>query len=50
VRVVIPGLMPMSSIHRARFLGHPRLYEYPKAAGFGALTEADINPYPQPFA
>lgn len=50
VRVVIPGLLPMSSIHRARFLGHPRLYEYPKAAGFGTLTEAGINPLPQPFA
>lgn len=50
VRVVIPGLMPMTSVQRARFLGHPRLYAYPEAAGFGALTEADINPYPQPFA
>ncbi len=50
VRVVIPGLMPMSSVHRARFLGHPRLYDYPKSAGFGALCEADVNPLPQPFA
>jgi ribosomal protein S12 methylthiotransferase accessory factor len=50
VRVVIPGLMPMTSTHRGRFLGHPRLYEYPRAAGFGALSEADINPAPQPFA
>lgn len=50
VRVVIPQLMPMSPSHRARFLGHPRLYEYPKAAGFGALDERDVNPFPQPFA
>lgn len=50
VRVVIPGLMPMTSIQRARFLGHPRLYDYTKAAGFGTLTEANINPLPQPFA
>ncbi|WP_052688186.1 YcaO-like family protein [Xanthomonas sp. MUS 060] len=50
VRVVIPGLMPMSSIHRARFLGHPRLYQYPRDAGYGVLTEREINPYPQPFA
>ncbi|MDP5210778.1 YcaO-like family protein [Microbulbifer sp. 2205BS26-8] len=50
VRVVIPGLMPMSSVQRGRFLGHPRLYEYPRHAGYGALTEETINPIPQPFA
>jgi len=50
VRVVIPGLMPMSPNYRARFLGHPRLYQYPEKAGFGRLREADINPLPQPFA
>jgi len=50
VRVVIPGLMPMSVIHRGRFLGHPRLYSYPEKAGFGKLVEDDINPAPQPFA
>lgn len=50
VRVVIPGLMPMTSTQRGRFLAHPRLYDYPKAAGFGTLTEADVNPAPQPFA
>lgn len=50
VRVVIPGLMPMTSTQRGRFLGHPRLYDYPKSAGFGPLSEADVNPAPQPFA
>jgi ribosomal protein S12 methylthiotransferase accessory factor len=50
VRVVIPGLMPMTSDYRARFLGTPRLYEYPERAGFGRLRECDINPEPQPFA
>ena len=50
VRAVIPGLMPMSSDYRARFLGTPRLYEYPKNAGFGSITENDINRAPQPFA
>jgi ribosomal protein S12 methylthiotransferase accessory factor len=50
VRVVIPKLMPMSTIYRARFLGHPRLYAYPEKAGFGRRTEADVNPAPQPFA
>jgi len=50
VRVVTPELMPMSPIYRSRFLGHPRLYEYPVKAGYGPRTEADINPFPQPFA
>jgi ribosomal protein S12 methylthiotransferase accessory factor len=50
VRVVVPQLMPMSTSYRARFLAHPRLYEYARAAGLGALREQDINPYPQPFA
>lgn len=50
VRAVVPGLMPMSSVQRGRFLGTPRLYEYPAKAGYGALGEADINPLPQPFA
>ncbi|SFD91920.1 YcaO-like family protein [Roseivivax sediminis] len=50
VRAVIPGLMPMSVVQKGRFLGTPRLYDYPRRAGFGALDEADINPLPQPFA
>jgi len=50
VRVVIPQLVPMSSVHRARYLGHRRIYEYPEKAGFGRMTEDAINPAPQPFA
>lgn len=50
VRVVIPGLMPMSPVHRARFLDHPRLYDYPELAGYGRPSEDSINPLPQPFA
>jgi len=50
VRVVTPGLLPMSTIHRARFLGHSRLYAYPEWAGFGTRVESDVNPVPQPFA
>ncbi|AGT10940.1 YcaO-like family protein [Paracoccus aminophilus] len=50
VRAVIPGLMPMSSVQKGRFLGTPRLYDYPAKAGFGTLCEAQINPLPQPFA
>lgn len=49
-RVVIPQLVPMSSVHRARHLGHRRIYEYPEKAGFGPMTEDSINPAPQPFA
>jgi ribosomal protein S12 methylthiotransferase accessory factor len=49
-RVIVPQLVPMSSIHRARYLGHPRIYEYAKKAGYGPLTEQDINQAPQPFA
>lgn len=50
IRVVIPQLVPMSSVHRARYLGHPRIYEYPQKNGYAALAEGDINPEPQPFA
>jgi ribosomal protein S12 methylthiotransferase accessory factor len=50
VRVLIPALVPMSPIYSSRFLGHPRLYSYPPAAGFGPRTRGDVNPLPQPFA
>jgi len=50
VRVVIPDLMPMTSDYRGRFLGTPRLYDYPLKAGFGRFDERDVNPQPQPFA
>jgi ribosomal protein S12 methylthiotransferase accessory factor len=50
VRVVVPGLMPMSPVQRGRYLGTPRLYGYPAQAGYGTYTEDDINPAPQPFA
>lgn len=50
VRVVIPDLMPMSATQRARFLGHPRLYNFYRDQGYGCLREDQINPLPQPFA
>jgi ribosomal protein S12 methylthiotransferase accessory factor len=50
VRVIIPQLMPLAFTHRARFLGHRRLYDGPVAMGFPAHPEDDINPFPQPFA
>ncbi|MEU4584670.1 YcaO-like family protein [Kitasatospora aureofaciens] len=50
IRVIIPQLMPLSFSYRARYLAHPRLYDGPRAMGYPAHPEADINPWPQPFA
>jgi ribosomal protein S12 methylthiotransferase accessory factor len=50
VRVVIPGLQPMSFHHRARYLGHRRLFEVPKKLGYRVHTEEQLNAWPQPFA
>jgi ribosomal protein S12 methylthiotransferase accessory factor len=50
VRAVIPALQPLSFNYRARFLGHPRLYEAPLRMGLRSLSEAELNPWPQPFA
>ena len=49
-RVVIPALMPMSTVQRARYLGHDRLYRAGRAFGRPDFSEAHVNPYPQPFA
>jgi ribosomal protein S12 methylthiotransferase accessory factor len=50
VRAVIPALQPLSFNYRARFLGHPRLYEAPLRMGHRSWSEPDLNPWPQPFA
>jgi ribosomal protein S12 methylthiotransferase accessory factor len=50
VRAVIPGLQPLSFNYRARFLGHPRLYDAPPRMGYRSWAEPDLNPWPQPFA
>ncbi|MBQ1163044.1 YcaO-like family protein [Streptomyces sp. A73] len=50
VRVAVPQLMPLSFVHRARYLGHPRLYEAPRAMGHPVLDEDEITQLPQPFA
>lgn len=50
VRVIVPALQPLSFSYRARYLGHPRLYEAPRLMGYPVRAEADINPWPQPFA
>jgi ribosomal protein S12 methylthiotransferase accessory factor len=50
VRVVIPELLPMSFVHRARYLGTPRIYAYWQQFGRGTACEDNINPGPMPFA
>jgi ribosomal protein S12 methylthiotransferase accessory factor len=50
VRVLIPRLQPLTFSFRARYLGHPRLYEAPGRMGFPIRAEEEINPWPQPFA
>jgi len=50
VRVLIPGLQPLSFSFLARYLEHPRLYEAPGAMGYPVHPEEEINPWPQPFA
>jgi ribosomal protein S12 methylthiotransferase accessory factor len=50
VRVIIPGLQPISFNQRARYLGHPRLYQAPRNMGYEVRSEAELNPWPQPFA
>jgi ribosomal protein S12 methylthiotransferase accessory factor len=50
VRVVIPALQPLSFNYRARYLGHPRLYQAPRSMGYPVCSEQNINHWPQPFA
>jgi ribosomal protein S12 methylthiotransferase accessory factor len=50
VRVVVPQLVPISFVHRARFLGTRRLYETWRHAGPASPHEDHINPGPLPFA
>lgn len=49
VRAVIPGLMPMSFIHRSRYLASTRLREFQSWLGEPA-GNTPLNPFPQPFA
>ena len=50
VRVIIPKLMPISFVHRARYLGTPRLYDYVRRVKRQEFTERDVNAAPLPFA
>jgi ribosomal protein S12 methylthiotransferase accessory factor len=52
VKVIIPGLLPMTFGHRARRVdGLPRLMRVPCELGFASSTlrPEDINPHPHPF-
>jgi ribosomal protein S12 methylthiotransferase accessory factor len=50
VRVIVPGLMPLSFVHAGRYLAHERLYKAPAALGYPVHDEAGLNHSPQPFA
>ncbi|QVQ50236.1 YcaO-like family protein [Spiractinospora alimapuensis] len=49
-RILVPQLMPLSFVHKARYLAHARLYEAPRAMGHHVHAESEINPHLQPFA
>lgn len=51
VKVLIPGLLPMTFGHRNRRVDLPRLRELPVRLGHRAepLAPEEINPYPHPF-
>ncbi|SRR5216683_8339265 len=52
LRVLIPGLEPLSQDHNIRFLGRTRLYELPKYMGYDSKIryESYITKLPHPFA
>jgi ribosomal protein S12 methylthiotransferase accessory factor len=52
VRVVVPGLIPLTFGHRYAAKGGPRLYTVPVTLGYTSRSpaEADLNPAPHPFA
>ncbi|GHD35323.1 hypothetical protein GCM10007147_41700 [Nocardiopsis kunsanensis] len=49
VRVLVPGLVPLSFSPAAQFTGTPRLRR-PSWARSAAPSEEELNPWPQPFA
>ena len=52
VRVIVPGLIPLTFGHRYAAKGGQRLYTVPVTLGYASrgLAEADLNPAPHPFA
>lgn len=49
VRVLIPGLQPVTFRPRAQYRGHGRLYRAPAAMGQCVRNEGELNGSPQPF-
>jgi ribosomal protein S12 methylthiotransferase accessory factor len=52
VKVIIPGLVPMTFGHRARRVdGLPRLHEVSRLLGYrdGCTGPGELNPFPHPF-
>jgi ribosomal protein S12 methylthiotransferase accessory factor len=50
VKVLVPSLQPLTFAPRVQFRAHPRLYQAPAAMGHPVHAEAELNPWPQPFA
>jgi ribosomal protein S12 methylthiotransferase accessory factor len=50
VKVLVPTLQPLTFARRVQFRAHPRLYRAPAAMGYPVRAEAELNPWPQPFA
>jgi len=46
----MPGLMPLSFVHRARFLGSSRLADMHQYWNLPGTLAERINPWPQPFS
>jgi len=49
-RAVLPGLMPLSFVHRARFLASRRLSHMHRVWQLPCPLEECFNPWPQPFS
>jgi ribosomal protein S12 methylthiotransferase accessory factor len=49
-RALIPGLMPLSFVHRSRFLASPRLAQMHGYWSLAGTLEQRISPWPQPFS
>jgi ribosomal protein S12 methylthiotransferase accessory factor len=50
LRAIVPQLMPLSLVQRARFLATARLQSFSELEGLSCRGPVDINPFPQPFA
>jgi ribosomal protein S12 methylthiotransferase accessory factor len=52
VRVLVPGSQPLHGFHQAAHLGGPRLLQAARHLPYVARTlpEAEVNPWPHPFA